>query len=98
MTDPAAVVAAVGAVGAAALSAVTLYLTGKREQKTWRRDAVVEAMVQFMDGSFSRYSERAFDTRRAGESVDRYMRRADDGLQLRCSPDASSPTRLQRRC
>jgi hypothetical protein len=81
ITDPAAVIAAIAAGAAAALSAFTLYLNGKREQKTWRRDAVVEAMVQFMEGSFGRYSERAFNTRRAGEPVERYEHRADDGLR-----------------
>ena len=81
MADPAAIIAAVAAAGAAALSAVTLYLTGKREQTNWRRDAVIESIVEFSGGSYSRFSERAFNARRAGDSFERYVRRADDGLR-----------------
>src|SRR3954452_21205990 len=81
VADTAAIVAAGGAIAAAALSALTLYVTGKREQTKWRRDAVIESIVEFTSGSYGRFSERAFNARRARESIERYVQRADDGLR-----------------
>lgn len=85
MADPAAVIGAVAAAVAAALSGGTLYLSGRREQKAWRRDAVIEAMIAFLDASYGRYSERAFDAQVAGEDVERYRRRADESLRAQNS-------------
>ena len=81
MPDPAPIVGAAAAVAAASFSGITLYLSGRREHRTWRRDAVVEAMVQFIDASYSRFSERAFDARRAGDNIDKYRQRAGEAVR-----------------
>jgi hypothetical protein len=39
---------------AAALSATNLYLTGRREERRWRRDALVDAYQRFIELSFDR--------------------------------------------
>jgi len=45
-------VAAVASVLAAVLSGVTLWLSGKRENRRWKRDAVLDSVVDFLDASF----------------------------------------------
>lgn len=45
---------------AAALSATTLVLTVRREERKWRRESLVDTIVQFMDGSFSLPGNRAY--------------------------------------
>ncbi len=74
---------------AAALAAIIIYfLTTRRENQRWRRDALLEAMVGFLDGSFSRYSERAFNASLAAgadpaisEKMETYRGRAADGTR-----------------
>jgi hypothetical protein len=54
VSDSAAIVGAVAACAAAALSGGTLWITGHREERKWRRDAVVETTCQFLDASYRR--------------------------------------------
>lgn len=50
------VVTAVAAMGAAALSAVTLVVTGRRAELRWRREALIDAFDRFATTSFARSS------------------------------------------
>nr|BFE63791.1 hypothetical protein GCM10020063_083170 [Dactylosporangium thailandense] len=52
MGTGAAVISAVAASIAAVLTAVNLYITGRRDHTKWAREALVEVMVAFVDASF----------------------------------------------
>jgi hypothetical protein len=63
-------VGAVAASAAAGLSAATLWLTSRWQERTWRRDALVEVISGFMDASFRSVGNRAFEARRAGSNLE----------------------------
>src|SRR3712207_7626403 len=52
VTTFAAIVGAVTAITAAVFSGLTLLLTGHRETRKWRRETLLDAVAQFLDGSF----------------------------------------------
>ncbi|WP_426513003.1 hypothetical protein ACPPVO_21550 [Dactylosporangium sp. McL0621] len=52
MGTGAAVISAIAASIAAILTAVNLYITGRRDHTKWAREALVEVMVTFVDASF----------------------------------------------
>ncbi|MBO0609861.1 hypothetical protein [Myceligenerans salitolerans] len=64
---------------AAALSGITLYLTGRRETRQWLRDSVLDALTQFLDASFARPSRSAYEARQASGfegDLDRFRARS----------------------
>lgn len=63
-------IAAVAASMAAAFSLVTLWVSGRREQRKWRRDTLVEALVDFVSGSFAGGGQRVLQARLDGESLE----------------------------
>lgn len=69
-SGPAPVVAAVATCAAAVFSALSLIVAGRREQRKWRRDSLVEALVDFIGGSFAGGGQRVLDARRRGEPLD----------------------------
>ena len=52
-----------GVVLAIVISLGTYVVSNKREDAKWQRDALLGAMMQFLDGSFARYSGRAYAIR-----------------------------------
>ena len=73
---------------AIAISLVTYVVSNKRGDNQWQRDALLDAMKQCLDGSFARYSGRAFAARSAEiqhgarpdhRSFDTYAKRAEEG-------------------
>lgn len=64
------IVAAVAASLAAVLSGLGLWLGGRREERRWRRDAIVDTLVQFLDSSFASPGDVLMRKRRAGELSD----------------------------
>jgi hypothetical protein len=52
---------------AAVFSGISLYLAGKREERRWRRDSLLEAYQRFIELSFDRslIAVQGIDTRRA---------------------------------
>jgi hypothetical protein len=62
------VLTACAAVVAAVLSAVTLYVTGRRAERAWRRDALVDALEGYAATSFARLSlsNKVMARRRSG--------------------------------
>lgn len=64
---------------AAALSGITLYLTGRRETRQWLRDSALDALTQFLDASFARPSRSVYEARQAlgaGGNVDEFRERS----------------------
>lgn len=74
----AGVAAVVAAVIAAILSAVTLAVSGRREELRWRREALTEVLVQFVDTTFQGPHSEAFNLRLSGEDPERYRQTAID--------------------
>lgn len=79
---------AAGVVLAIIISLVTYVVSNRRDDTKWQRDALLGAMTQFLDGSFARYSGRAFavrygeiqpDSRLVQRSFDAYAKRAESG-------------------
>jgi cytochrome c556 len=54
--NAASLLSAVSATIAAILVAANLYLSGRREQNRWARDALVDVFVTFLDAGFSGHS------------------------------------------
>jgi hypothetical protein len=52
---------------AAVFSGISLYVAGKREERRWRRDSLLEAYQRFIELSFDRslVAVQGIDTRRA---------------------------------
>jgi hypothetical protein len=80
---------AVGVILAIIISIVTYVVTNRRDDKHWLRDHLLQACVEFLDGSFARYSKRTYLVRMASRNgaidvlgkLDEYRTRADDGLR-----------------
>jgi hypothetical protein len=68
--------AALAAILAVAVSVTTYAITNKRDEKRWRRDSLLDAMAGFLDGSFQRYSLRAFNLKREGGDTSKYDERS----------------------
>lgn len=74
----AGVAAVVAAVIAAILSAVNLAVSGRREQLRWRREALTEVLVRFVDTTFQGVPSAAFDLRLSGGDPEKYRQGAID--------------------
>jgi hypothetical protein len=64
---------------AAALSGITLYLTGRRETRQWLRDSALDALTQFLDASFARPSRSVYEalqTPGSGGNIDELRERS----------------------
>jgi hypothetical protein len=70
---------------AALLSGISLFLTGRREDKRWKREVLVDTMVSFFDASFAYVDRAAFRAAEAGHNLEWYKDRALDAhaTQLR---------------
>jgi hypothetical protein len=73
MTDPAAIVSAAAALLAAALAGTTLYANGRREERKWRRDVTLEALVTFLEGSFSGAGDKVFAVKKEGGNLEPHL-------------------------
>lgn len=61
------VLAAAAATIAAVLSGLGLWVGGRREERRWRRDALVDALVQVLDSSFASPGEELMRRRSRGD-------------------------------
>jgi len=86
-----AIVAGAAATLAAILSGITLWTTGRREERKWRREALLDTIVQFLDGSFDLPGNQACNRRRAGESLEGLNDQASAAFQR----SANALTRLR---
>jgi hypothetical protein len=77
-TDWTGLATLVAAVAAAVLSAASLLLAGRREDKRWKREVLRETMVSLFDASFGYIDEAAFNAQRDGRDVRWYKERALD--------------------
>lgn len=73
------VLGAVAALLAAVLSAATFFITNRRDDRKCLRDALLEAMVEFANGSFQRYSRVAFETMSQGGDLQKHHERSSAG-------------------
>ncbi len=73
MADPAAIVGAIAACGAAGLSGATLWVSSRREERKWLREVVLEALVAFLDASFVRLTQSALEAKRRGDDISDYV-------------------------
>jgi hypothetical protein len=55
------VISAFAAATAAILAGVNLWFTGRREERRWRRDSIVDTIVSFLDGSFKLPGNMAYN-------------------------------------
>ena len=53
MADPTAIIGASVAGLAAVFSGSNLWISGKRDERRWRRDALIETLIDTLDASFS---------------------------------------------
>jgi hypothetical protein len=58
------------AVAAAILSGVSLFLSGRREDRRWKREVLVDTMVSLFDASFNSLDTATLDAREAGEDLE----------------------------
>lgn len=72
VADPAAITSAVLAGTAAVVSGFSFWFVQRREERVWRRDAMIDTLVVFFDSSFAGIGQRALDTRRSGEDMGAY--------------------------
>ncbi len=87
-----AVISAVAAIVAATFSGTTLYISGRREQRKWARDATVQALVDLVDASYRSAGQKGFDARSKGSSdLDAIERTAKDAREQQ----SASLTRLR---
>jgi hypothetical protein len=66
----------VAASAAAVLSAASLLLSGRREDRRWKREVLVETMVSFFDASFNSIDRATFEARESGEDLEWHKDRA----------------------
>lgn len=69
--------AAVAASVAAILSGISLWAGGRREETKWRRDAIIDTLVSFLDSSFASPGDVLMRKRRAGALTDEDRTNAD---------------------
>lgn len=75
-------VAAVAATLAAVFSGFSLWLGGRREERKWRRDAIIDTLVQLLDSSFASPADVLMGKRRAGALTDEDRRAAEEAHEL----------------
>ena len=63
MTPFASVLSAVAATIAAVCAGGTLYFSGRREQRKWLREALIEAYIDFLEASFAGSPAQALELR-----------------------------------
>lgn len=63
------IVAAIAACVAAVLSGTALVVAGKRDERRWRREAMTDTLVAFLDASFAGAGQRSYDARSRGEDM-----------------------------
>jgi hypothetical protein len=68
----------VAAALAALLSGISLFLTGRREDKRWKREVLQETLASLFDASFGYIDKAAFNARRDDKDVSWYKDRALD--------------------
>jgi hypothetical protein len=78
MTDWTGMATLVAAVAAAVLSATSLLLAGRREDKRWKREVLRDTMVSLFDASFRYIDQAALNAQRDGRDVRWYKERALD--------------------
>lgn len=71
-------VAAIAACLAAVMSAVNIWLTGRREERSWRREATAEVLNDFLNASFRRPGTNALRQRAEGQDMGATTRVAED--------------------
>jgi hypothetical protein len=86
-----ALITGVAAVLAATLSGVTLWTTGRREERRWRREALLDTIVEFLDGSFDLPGNQAYNQLRAGADLNSLP----DSTAVNLRRCASALTRLR---
>ncbi|WP_330183196.1 hypothetical protein OHB26_05805 [Nocardia sp. NBC_01503] len=64
------VLSAIAATVAAVLAGLNLYLSGRREQRKWIREALIDAYVQYLGASFRGGSRKLRGLRSAGAASD----------------------------
>jgi hypothetical protein len=75
------IVAAITTAGVAlVVSVVTLWVSGHRERRQWRRDATCDALAELLDGSFGVGSRNALAARRGSADLESYVERARNKL------------------
>lgn len=72
-TPEPAIVSAIAATIAAVLAGATLYVNGRREQRSWRREAMIDSLVTFMDSSFDGAGQRVRRLRTDGRDINTYL-------------------------
>lgn len=77
MAVSAAELSAGAALVAAGFSGTTLWLTGHRDERKWRREAMVETLVQFFAASFVGLSRQALSAREQGEDLEPFRNKYD---------------------
>jgi hypothetical protein len=85
MNDWTGLATLVAAVAAALLSGISLFLSGRREDKRWKREVLQETMVSLFDASFGSLDQSDLEARKAGDDLDWHKERALDAhaAQLR---------------
>ena len=77
------VVAAVAACIAAVLSGAALVVGGKRDERRWRREAMTDTLVAFLDASFAGAGQRSYDARLRGDDMTQFRTIAVESHQQR---------------
>jgi hypothetical protein len=65
MAEVVPVIGAVAAVIAAVLAGVSVWATGRREERRWARDALVDTFVAYLQSSFSNDARAALEERQS---------------------------------
>lgn len=85
------VISAFAAATAAILAGVNLWYTGRREERRWRRDSLVDTIVSFLDGSFKLPGNMAYNHLAVGGDPTEIKAQSEQGF-LEC---ANALTRLR---
>jgi hypothetical protein len=71
-------IAAIAASVAAALSGATLWITSSRDERRWRRDALVDTLVRLLDASFAIPGGWVLDIRRQNRLTPQHRQAAQE--------------------
>ncbi|MGW7680908.1 hypothetical protein ACWGID_09240 [Kribbella sp. NPDC054772] len=85
-------IAATAACIAAVLSGLSLFVGGRREERRWRREAMTDTLVTFLDASFSGPGQRVYDARSRRDDLSEH--RHESELARRTEIDALTRLRL----
>src|SRR5262249_39723209 len=58
-------------------------VAGKRDERRWRREAMTDTLVTFLDASFAGAGQRSYDARSQGEDLTSFRKIAVDSHALR---------------